>query len=363
MTCVHELTLALADVAAHAQFDDMREYQAMLGTQYAVSMGLLRSHEENPRDLRWLVHTRASAGCLGLWSEPTDTATAVGGVGAISDRKLDITGSFAREQVQPVAGAPSLTTGAFPPTELLTHAGEAPGSVIFVVPVRIPSSDWGLLAVVAGTETRVPAGQEILSQSAALLAVALEHEAVVMALRAQEEQLRRCAVYDGLTGLPNRTLFMERLSLATARTKRPGADDFAVLFLDLDGFKAVNDSLGHDAGDQLLVQVAERLTAQLREVDVAARFGGDEFLVLIEGAPDVEFATKVAERLQAALAKPYLLAGHQVIISASVGIAMSGPRCKGAEHLLRDADIAMYSAKSRKKGTHAAFDIAMHGRS
>lgn len=361
---VHELTLALTDVAAQAQFDDNQYFQALLGTQYEMSMGLLRSHEDDPRALGWLASTPARAGCLGLWIGPVQPRNVPRESDTlIADQALQVAGVFVRAKAQSLTGPMQLTVGEFPPRQMLAVARETPGDVVFVVPIRISSSDWGLLAVVAGVETRVPAGREIVNQSAALLAVALDHEAVVVALKEQEEQLRRSAVYDGLTGLPNRTLFVDRLSRALARTKRSGGQGFAVLFLDLDGFKAVNDKLGHDIGDQLLVEVAHRIEAVLREVDTAARFGGDEFLVLLDGMGDVRSAVAATERLQTALARPYDLAGEQLVVTASVGIAMGdSERYDVAADLLRDADIAMYAAKSYQKGTHATFDVAMHGR-
>jgi diguanylate cyclase (GGDEF)-like protein len=204
-------------------------------------------------------------------------------------------------------------------------------------------------------ETRVGTGREPMNHWAALLTVALDHQQVLAELRRKEERLRVAALYDHLTGLPNRILFLDRLRQAMRRRER----DFAVLFVDLDGFKVVNDSLGHAAGDRLLIQVANRIAASLRESDTAARFGGDEFLILLDGDTAPE---QVAERLHAALAPPFRLHGQDVVVTASIGITIGGARYADAEDLVRDADIAMYWSKSHRKGSHAMFDVAMHAR-
>jgi diguanylate cyclase (GGDEF)-like protein len=160
-------------------------------------------------------------------------------------------------------------------------------------------------------------------------------------LRDAEARLRHQAYHDGLTGLANRALFAERVAAALRR--RPGSDSVALVFLDLDGFKLVNDTLGHDAGDELLVVVAERVRACLRTGDLAARLGGDEFAVLLEDLESPEAAEAVAERLRVSLRQPVRLAGREFALRASVGLA-----CGGDDHdgLLRRADVAMYAAKS-----------------
>ena len=174
-----------------------------------------------------------------------------------------------------------------------------------------------------------------------------------------EEQLRQGALYDEVTGLPNRKLFLERLSLTIAQARRTPELRYAVVFLDLDGFKLVNDSLGHHVGDQFLAKIGERLRAGLRETDLAARFGGDEFAVLLH-AVDPGGVGPLVERMQASLAEPIELDGHEVAVTASVGIAMSGREHASAEDVLRDADIAMYHAKSLRRGSFAVFDVGMH---
>ncbi|MFD0597784.1 putative bifunctional diguanylate cyclase/phosphodiesterase [Catellatospora coxensis] len=205
-------------------------------------------------------------------------------------------------------------------------------------------------------------GREPFNQWAALLAVALDRQALLKESLRQKEQLRIAALYDELTGLPNRSLFLDRLRQAIRQSRRRTGRPFGVLFLDLDGFKVVNDSLGHSAGDRLLKQVAKRIKSTLRESDTVARFGGDEFLVLLDDVTAPHTPAQVAERLHGVLAQPFQLHGQDVVVTASIGITMSSRRYSNAEDLLRDADIAMYSAKSRHKGRHAVFDVAMHAR-
>ena len=171
---------------------------------------------------------------------------------------------------------------------------------------------------------------------------------------------------DPLTGLANRALFMDKLKHRIARpSQSPG---FAVFFLDLDRFKVVNDSLGHLAGDELLVGVARRLERSLRSTDMVSRFasdhtlarlGGDEFTVLLDSVDAAEHARAVAERLLSAIADPFMLHGREVVVSMSLGVVMSDPRYGNAEEMLRDADIAMYRAKALGKARCEVFDTTM----
>ena len=172
-----------------------------------------------------------------------------------------------------------------------------------------------------------------------------------------EDQLIREAHHDGLTGLASRVRFRERLAQALLACRRN--DDVAVLLLDLDGFKEVNDSLGHAAGDQLLVQVADRLRGSIRDGDTAARFGGDEFAVLIESIVARADAETVAHRIIEAAGEPFVIENRELHIGASVGLA-SAADASDAEQLLRNADLAMYRAKSAGGGGFAAYDPRMH---
>jgi len=175
-----------------------------------------------------------------------------------------------------------------------------------------------------------------------------------------EQQLQHDALHDALTGLPNRVLFMDRLERLVKRSKRHSAATFAVLFLDLDRFKIVNDSLGHFVGDQLLVAVARRLEACLRASDTVARLGGDEFTILLDDMYEVSTVLDVAERIHEALAKPYSLDGHQVVTTVSIGVVFNPTVYDSAENILRDADTALYRAKALGKARHEVFDRTMH---
>ena len=175
-----------------------------------------------------------------------------------------------------------------------------------------------------------------------------------------QERLQHDALHDQLTGLANRALCLDRLGLAIRRAKRTPSYKFALLFLDLDRFKTVNDSLGHIAGDQLLVAIAQRLSRLTRPTDTLVRLGGDEFCLLLEELRGPIDAVRVAERAQAALGKPFVLDGKQVFTSASIGIAVYGPEHETPEALLRDADLAMYRAKSAGKARHRLSDSGLH---
>ncbi|MEH2119145.1 GGDEF domain-containing response regulator [Nostoc sp.] len=170
-----------------------------------------------------------------------------------------------------------------------------------------------------------------------------------------EAQLIRNAFYDGLTGLPNRVLFVDRLRQAIERSKRRSDYYFAVLFLDLDGFKEINDRFGHGIGDDFLVAIARRLESCLRGGDTVARFGGDEFTVLLEDIKDITDAINAAKRIQDSLRLPLNLNGYQLSTTASIGIAWNFSNYEEPANMLRDADIAMYRAKRQGKATHAIF--------
>jgi diguanylate cyclase (GGDEF)-like protein/PAS domain S-box-containing protein len=193
-----------------------------------------------------------------------------------------------------------------------------------------------------------------------------------------EEMLAHNTFHDGLTSLPNRMLFLDRVGRAIAVSRRHENLKFAILFIDIDGFKVFNDSLGHTAGDQLLVQISQRLTACLRSADTVsrarkdenaesmlvdstlARPGGDEFAVLAEELRDPSDAVRVAERIQQKLAAPFEIEGQEIVVTASIGIAFGGSTTPNADDLVRDAEIAMYRAKHTGKARCEVFDNAMH---
>ncbi len=182
----------------------------------------------------------------------------------------------------------------------------------------------------------------------------------ISARKRAEDQLLYDAFHDGLTGLANRTLFMDHLRLTIERNRRQQNNKFAVLFLDFDRFKIINDSLGHAAGDELLKQIARRLENSVRAGDLTARLGGDEFVILLNELSDVSESLIVADRVLNNLKPSYNLSGREVFISASIGIALSSAGYRRSEIMLRDADIAMYRAKSNGRARYQVFDREMH---
>jgi diguanylate cyclase (GGDEF)-like protein/PAS domain S-box-containing protein len=497
------LKTTLGSIHSRDQFAANAHLKVSLVTQYAVAMDLLRSHEEDPRSLAWLGRTSVRGGCLGLWSD------APGESGRDADPTLAVVGSFDRTVGVGASAASCLNqtiaASSFPPARLLALADEYADDVVFLVPVKVGLSDWGLLSVVGQIDSKTASGRETLNQWVALLTVALDYQENVASLKEQrekversyerelglvedirlseeryalaaraandglwdwdlatddvfyssrwktllgygaqaiggtaddwlgrvhpedldtlllaidehiagrsdgvelehrmrraddsylwvlcralvlrgadgaptrivgsltdvhvrkelEDQLRRAALYDALTGLPNRTLFLDRLRQAIARASRSADYQFAVLFLDVDDFKLVNDSLGHMLGNALLGSIAERISSGLRAADTASRFGGDEFAILLEDTANNHDPVIVAARLQERLAQPIDVGGHEIVVTASVGIASSVTGYASAEDVLRDADTAMYRAKGHEKGTCATFDEDMHVR-
>jgi diguanylate cyclase (GGDEF)-like protein/PAS domain S-box-containing protein len=182
----------------------------------------------------------------------------------------------------------------------------------------------------------------------------------ISARKRAEEQLLHDALYDALTQLPNRALFLDHLGLAMDQARRRRDSMFAVLFIDLDRFKNINDSLGHSVGDDLLVELARRLTHFLRPGDTVARLGGDEFAVLLNDVHGAGDATRVAERIQELIREKIVIGGREVFTGASIGVAFSSPAYKHPEEILRDADTAMYRAKAAGRGCYQVFDQTMH---
>jgi diguanylate cyclase (GGDEF)-like protein len=189
-----------------------------------------------------------------------------------------------------------------------------------------------------------------------------ELEQTSRALEESREHFRHAAFHDSLTELPNRALFADHVRLAIERAKCHEGHLFAVLFLDLDRFKFINDSLGHTYGDKLLVATARRLESCLRQVDIVARFGGDEFAILLDGIRDASDAIRVAEKIQEKLSAPFNFERSEAFTTASIGIALSTTSYEDPDDILRDADTAMYRAKAEGKARHELFDTTMHSR-
>ncbi len=193
---------------------------------------------------------------------------------------------------------------------------------------------------------------ELITTAAHIASIAIEAASA-------RDRLVHSTLHDPLTGLPNRTLFLDRLGMAMKRSQRRPDTLFAVLFLDVDHFKQVNDSLGHLVGDELLQSISERLNHCLRPVDTVARMGGDEFAVLLDYLDEEIQASQLALRIHQVLEPPHLIQGHEVTLSASIGITFSSAAYDQPEELLRDADTAMYRAKTEGRGRQAIFEAAL----
>jgi diguanylate cyclase (GGDEF)-like protein len=202
------------------------------------------------------------------------------------------------------------------------------------------------------------AGRQYSDTDCEMLVALAHHASIALNDAKAVDQMRHLAYHDALTGLPNRALFFEHLARAVANANRTGAS-LAVLYLDLDRFKLVNDSLGHNIGDQLLEAVAQRLRTSLRAADLAARLGGDEFAVLAENT-SVAGATMLAERICKALGDPFRIDGHDLAVAASIGVVVDEAGRTDADSLLRNADLAMYRAKLDGVGQHAMYEPDMH---
>jgi len=220
------------------------------------------------------------------------------------------------------------------------------------------------------TVRRTRAGEQLdVSLSLARVRLGVESMGLCITfrdIRSQKEteaRLQYATLHDPLTGLANRVLFLDRLTLTMARFARRPDRNYAVVFLDVDLFKQVNDSRGHAAGDALLLAVAQRLRSCLRPQDTIARFGGDEFALLLDEVGSTEDIARLAERIQRELRKPVEIGGAAVLVSASMGIALGSAGYTGSDEIMRDADSAMYRAKVNGKGRHEFFQVAAGAKS
>ncbi|MGC9505069.1 two-component system response regulator [Baaleninema sp.] len=204
--------------------------------------------------------------------------------------------------------------------------------------------------------------QRVAQRTAELESANRKLEREILERKRAQEQLMYMALHDSLTGLPNRVLLMEQLDKALELAKTSADYKFAVLFIDCDRFKVVNDSLGHLAGDRLLSLISHRLELCLRPVDTLFRLGGDEFTILLDNIDSLDDAIATAETIQEQLTSPFHVDGHEVFIGASIGIVLGTAEYERSEHILRDADAAMYCAKDLGKGRYRVFDTGMHVR-
>ena len=282
----------------------------------------------------WLTHDPGALFRAGLAARVLERDTPL----ALADARCD--GCPAGQD-----SAQSLGIGAFLGVRVAGSSGEPLGIVIAFDTV---AREWSEEQVSHFAEVAETAVTEIQLQRRTVEAERIER------------QLRHDALHDRLTGLPNRVCFVERLRHAAERARRHAESAFAVLFLDLDHFKIINDSFGHLAGDELLTEVARRLGRCLRSVDTLARLGGDEFALLLEEVNEPSDAARVAERLQRSLSDPMTIGSSEVFTSASIGIALSGRADDPSQNLLRSADLAMYRAKEHGRSRFEVFDPAMH---
>jgi diguanylate cyclase (GGDEF)-like protein len=227
------------------------------------------------------------------------------------------------------------------------------GSVLAVIPLVANGRSIGLVELTSERPTRLDADRLRVARSMAHMAAMLLENARLV------DQLRHQALHDSLTGLANRALLRDRIAHALLRSRRTPDTRCAVLFLDLDDFKQVNDGLGHALGDALLRIVAERLHESLRPADTAARLGGDEFAVLIEDASSIDEVAAIADRIVDAIARPAIVGGREVNVRVSLGFAVSPEGGESVDELLTNADAAMYVAKAAGKGRSAIYEPGM----
>jgi diguanylate cyclase (GGDEF)-like protein len=264
------------------------------------------------------------------------------------------TATLVPDELARLAGAPKgIVLAADAAPQWLGPLVTAGAGSIFLLPIRVDARLAGAI-VLGSREIIAPDDDE-----RRLVQDLGDRVAVALATAARDRELYRRAHYDPLTKLPNRTFFLEELGRELARAERQGKQ-LAVLFVDLDGFSNVNDSLGHAAGDELLVRTAERLRACVRKSDLVARLGGDEFTLVLPDMRDTADAATVAQHLIATLSQPYDIGHGDTFVAASVGIATYPEDGTTAAELLRHADMAMYRAKERGRGSFAFFEDAMH---
>jgi diguanylate cyclase (GGDEF)-like protein len=344
----------MADIGARLEDDGLDGHRR----HYQISTELVRRNNPNSRSLAWLSDTEeVRAGCLALWGgapgdltpgddvsddrPAVDTSTALNVVGTYSD-------GAAYRAIGDRCGVRE-----FPPAAFVELFGDRPGELLYLLSVRFDGSDWGFLALIGAFDVREQTTFEMYNHWAVLLAVSLDRQRV-------EDRLRGEALFDVLTGLPNRTLFMDRLNQAIELSRRRPGYWFAVVFLDLNGFKLINDSLGHHVGDEVLRQVAERLTSGRRANDTVARFGGDEFVLLLSDVKHPRDLPATVSRILTRVSAPLEVHERSLVVRFAAGIATNVTGQRSADDYIRDADMAMYRAKETGNDLGQLFDNSMH---
>jgi diguanylate cyclase (GGDEF)-like protein len=293
-----------------------------------------RCFTAGPLPPEWLAHDSGALMRSGLFSRVIDSGKHFVTTDARGDESADVRFAAAELAIAGFAGVPLLA------------ADGSPMGIFCAVDER--PREWK------------PDDVTMLTDLAASVAIEVELRRTLADRERVERQLRHDSLHDPLTGLPNRLFFMQRLSSAVMRARREQDGLFAVLFLDLDNFKLVNDSMGHHVGDELLIAVARRLEECVRGGDVVARLGGDEFALLLERIADARDAALIAERVQKALQSSLKISGWDTVTSASIGVALSSSANEQPEYLLRSADMAMYRAKNAGRSRYEMFNRAMH---
>jgi diguanylate cyclase (GGDEF)-like protein len=339
-SALRQLRVALIRNWRHLEIERNRFYESVAEANAKINHALATWRPEASMDLSWLRWTRASYACLCLWTEAS----------AGGPRLLEVVGEYAADGSSELLGSIHQPSR-FPPrsvAELCTRLGQR--HVFTMVSVKSAGRDRGVLAIAAPLEIELLDRVGNAGDWAQQVGAALD--------RAETEQkLRKNAFEDALTGLPNRALLVQRLE---ALTLGSAERSFALLFLDLDDFKKINDSKGHSAGDQLLVAIAGRLERAVGASGLVARLGGDEFGVVVRCVDGARDALGQATLLQMALNAPFMLEGEVVFISCSIGVAVASEESVSAAALLRDADTAMYRAKLRGPGHCEVFRGGMH---
>jgi diguanylate cyclase (GGDEF)-like protein len=364
---LRDLRVALMHEWQRAERIMVSHYEAVTETAYRLANALAAGPPDPARDLSWIRWSNPAHACCALWGDKLSSLERPI-LGAPSSVKLgEVASLYLTGEYSAGAGpvlreaAESVATEAFPPATLLESALRE-GSILTIA--SVPSGrggDFGLLAVVAPLAFEQLEYVGTPGDWAVHLGSALDRSIVERTLRANAE-------LDTLTGLANRTTLLGRVEELLSIGSTP---TFAILFIDLDDFKKINDSLGHKAGDQLLVEIADRLLGEVaaREVTVAdldtpgnlvARVGGDEFVVVLTGVANEAEVAEIAEHLQRRLKQPHTIFGSPVFVSASIGVTFGHGSDSSAHDLLRDADTAMYRAKMKGRARHEVFHHRMH---